>query len=155
MFVRKPMRALKTVMCILICLPLAQTFADPVKVTALGAQTGEFCSADRAMLFEDPTGVKILYDPATTVAGSGDPRLGNLDVVLVSHAHSDHLGNAKLAQDPDASNASCGQPATVPVPASNAAEIVSSKNAAFIGSGELAAFISSKAQQVFGISMSG
>ena len=62
----------------------------------MGQRTGEFCAQDRAMLFEDPTGVRILYDPGNTVAGAGDPRLGAVDLILISHAHSDHLGNAKL-----------------------------------------------------------
>src|SRR3954468_5741714 len=108
------MRTTITALCALGCLLMTEAVnadpaADPVKVTALGARTGEFCSPDRALLFEDPTGVKILYDPATTVVGGTDMRLqteaGGVDVVLVSHAHSDHLGNAKLSQDPDASNA--------------------------------------------------
>jgi len=142
------------------CLLMASSLnADPVKVTALGARTGEFCSPDRALLFEDPTGVKILYDPATTVAGGTDMRLqtesGGVDVVLVSHAHSDHLGNAKLSQDPNASNAGCGQAATVPTPGTNTAEIVATQKAAFVGSGELATFIASKIQQTFGITVSG
>jgi len=133
--------------------------ADPVKVTALGARTGEFCSPDRALLFEDPTGVKILYDPATTVAGGTDRRLqteaGGVDVVLVSHAHSDHLGNAKLNQDPDAPTANCAQAVTMPAPSTNAAEIMVTQKAAFIGSGELATFISSRIQQTFGVTVSG
>jgi len=134
-------------------------YAEPVKVTALGARTGEFCSPDRALLFEDPTGVKILYDPATTVAGGADTRLqsetGGVDVVLVSHAHSDHLGNAKLNQDPNSSNAGCVQASTLPAPSTNAAEIVATQKAAFIGSGELATFLSSKIQQVLGVTVSG
>jgi len=154
------MRITITVVCALGCLSMTGALhADPVKVTALGARTGEFCSPDRALLFEDPTGVKILYDPATTVAGGTDPRLqaeaGEVDVVLVSHAHSDHLGNAKLSQDPNASNASCAQAVTTPATSTNAAEIVATQKAAFVGSGELAAFISSKIQQVFGLTVSG
>jgi len=154
------MRATIISLCALGCLLITGPLhADPVKVTALGARTGEFCSPDRALLFEDPTGVKILYDPATTVAGGTDPRLqsevGGVDVVLVSHAHSDHLGNAKLSQDPNASNASCTQAITTPAPSTNAAEIVATQKSAFIGSGELATFISSKIQQVFGIAVTG
>src|SRR5439155_16606987 len=37
--------------------------AQNVKITPVGARTGDFCGTDRAMVFEDPTGVRILYDP--------------------------------------------------------------------------------------------
>jgi hypothetical protein len=37
-----------------------------VKVTPLGSHSGELCRNDRALLFEDPTGVRILYDPGPT-----------------------------------------------------------------------------------------
>jgi len=63
----------------------AAAFAQPVRVTPLGSKTGEFCFLDRALVFEDPTGVRILYDPGVTVAGSTDPRLGAIDVALLSH----------------------------------------------------------------------
>ena len=36
-----------------------------VKVTPLGSHSGELCAQDRALLFEDPTGVRILYDQAS------------------------------------------------------------------------------------------
>ena len=72
--------------------------AQNIKVTPLGQRTGEFCAQDRAIIFEDPTGVRVLYDPGNTVAGAADPRLGAVDVILISHAHSDHLGNAKLTR---------------------------------------------------------
>src|SRR5262245_60407243 len=69
--------------------------AQTVKVTPLGSHTGELCQNDRALLFEDPTGVRILYDVGTAVAGAGDPRLGEVHVVLLSHAHGDHIGDQK------------------------------------------------------------
>ena len=31
-----------------------------VKITPLGSYDGEFCAADRAMIFEDPDGTRIL-----------------------------------------------------------------------------------------------
>ena len=34
--------------------------AQTVKVTPLGTHTGELCDRDRATIFEDPTGVRIL-----------------------------------------------------------------------------------------------
>ncbi len=74
--------------------------AQNVKVTPLGSRTGEFCGQDRALLFEDPTGVRILYDPGNTVAGGTDSRLGEVHVILVSHAHSDHMGSNRLTRIP-------------------------------------------------------
>src|SRR4029450_8149506 len=69
-------------------------FAATVKVTPLGGIDNEFCPQDRAMIFEDPNGTRVLYDVGRTVAGANDPRLGKIDVILVSHMHGDHLGNA-------------------------------------------------------------
>lgn len=68
--------------------------AGIVKVTPLGTHTGEFCRDDRALVFEDPTGVRILYDPGRTVDET-DPRLGDVHVMLLSHAHTDHIGNTR------------------------------------------------------------
>src|SRR5436189_5194834 len=68
--------------------------ADLVKITPLGSHAGELCRNDRAMLFEDPTGVRILYDPGRTVDET-DPRLGDVHVMLLSHAHTDHLGDTR------------------------------------------------------------
>ncbi len=67
--------------------------AQTVKVTPLGGIDGEFCAQDRALVFEDPNGTRVLYDPGRTVAGADDPRLGKIDILLVSHMHGDHLGN--------------------------------------------------------------
>src|SRR5678815_5475572 len=58
--------------------------AQGVKVMPLGGVDGEFCILDRALVFEDPSGTRILYDPGFTVAGPGDPRLGKIDIILVS-----------------------------------------------------------------------
>src|SRR5437762_2391199 len=109
--------------CLLVALTAACNVAAAknVKVTPIGQRTGEFCAQDRAILFEDPTGVRVLYDPGNTVAGAADARLGDVHAILISHAHSDHLGNAKLNQDPDASTASCSSAVTIPAPSSNTA----------------------------------
>src|ERR1700738_1285435 len=64
------------------------------KVAPLGGQDGEFCPQDRALIFEDPNGTRVLYDPGRTVAGAADPRLGQIDIILVSHMHGEHAGNA-------------------------------------------------------------
>src|SRR5579864_5628871 len=125
--------------------------AQNVKVTPLGAKTGEFCSPDRALLFEDPTGVRILFDPATTIAGGADARLGEVDAVLVSHAHGDHIGSAQLNQDPDSPTAGCGSGVgTMATPQSNAAGIAAAKNAAVIVAPDLATFMARKLQSVLG-----
>ena len=86
--------------------PLAASAAN-VKVTPLGGQDGEFCRLDRALIFEDPNGTRILYDAGRTVAGPKDPRLGKIDIILVSHMHGDHVGNRHTK----AVNAgTCGKP---------------------------------------------
>jgi hypothetical protein len=43
--------------------------APTVKVTPLGTHAGELCNRDRAMIFEDPTGVRVLYDAGASVLG--------------------------------------------------------------------------------------
>ena len=48
--------------------------AQNVKITPIGTHPGELCSRDRAMIFEDPTGVRILYDAGQSVTGGNDPR---------------------------------------------------------------------------------
>ena len=108
--------------------------------------------SDRAFLLEDPTGVRILYDPGSTVAGSGDGRLGPVHVALLSHVHSDHLGNAKLAGDPSGTDAKCdGSFAKASaVPNSNLAEIAAASNSAVLVSSEVAALLSRKIQAVRG-----
>jgi len=134
-----------------------ELFAQFVKITPLGAKTGEFCSPDRALILEDPTGVRILYDPGMTVAGGKDPRLTagssnppHLDVLLVSHAHGDHIGASKMTQSPDDSGASCGGIVTVPTPDSNAAEIAGAQKLAIIASQDLSTFIGAKVARIYG-----
>src|SRR3954454_20255561 len=72
------------------------TLAQNVKITPLGSHAGELCARDRATIFEDPTGVRILYDPGHSVLGPDDARLGRIDAVILSHAHGDHIGDQKL-----------------------------------------------------------
>ena len=66
-----------------------------VKVTPLGLVAGKFCKFDRAMLFKDPSGTRIIYDAGRTVAGATDPHLGKIDYLLVSHMHGDHVGDKR------------------------------------------------------------
>jgi|SRR5215472_10534228 len=124
-----------------------------VKVTPLGSRTGDFCAQDRALLFEDPTGVRILFDPGDTVAGGQDSRLGAVDAILVTHAHSVHIGNIKLAQDPNSPQALCvlgpgfGSDVT---PFSNVAMIAAAKNSAVIAGSTLSTFFALRIAQLRG-----
>jgi len=124
-------------------------YAQTVKVTPLGSHDGELCANDRALVFEDPTGVRILYDAARSVAGGSDPRLADVHVVLLSHAHGDHIGDTKAA----ALNAgSCAKPETVSAaPNSNTAEIAAAKNSAVVVSNDMAAFLGKKIQNIRGV----
>ena len=125
--------------------------AQNVKITPIGLRTGEFCALDRALLFEDPTGVRILYDPGNSTAGAGDSRLGNVHAILVTHAHGDHLGAVVLDQNPDAANAICaGNFPSNPTPNSSTAEIAAAKNAAVFANASLASFIATKIAAVLG-----
>lgn len=132
---------------------IAWAQAGTVKVTPLGSQTGNFCAQDRALLFEDPTGVRILYDPGNTVRGGEDSRLGAADAILISHAHGDHIGNLKLDQDPDSPQALCapgpgfGSDVT---PYSNAAHIAAAKNSAVFAGSPLATFLGLRIAQLLG-----
>src|SRR5438270_1126544 len=110
------------------------------------------------MVFEDPTGVRILYDPGTTVAGGDDGRLGTIHAVLLSHVHSDHLGNAKLSASPDASDAKCDGsfPKQSTVPGTNLVEIALAKNSAVLVSQDVSGFLNRKFQgKATGCSASG
>jgi len=121
-----------------------------VKITPLGSHEGEFCRSDRALIFEDPDGTRILYDAGRTVRGPEDERLGEVDAVLLSHVHGDHLGDA-IASGPDAG--SCAEPdASVSVtPNSNSVNIVVAKNARFLVGGEMASFFQKKVAAAGGV----
>ncbi len=117
--------------------------AQTVKVTPLGGIDGEFCPQDRALVFEDPNGTRILYDPGRTVAGAGDPRLGKIDIILVSHMHGDHVGNAHN-KAPNAG--SCDKPDTSvsAMPNSNTVNIALAKNAKIVTGSEMPPFFAAK-----------
>jgi len=123
-------------------------WAQTVKITPLGSHAGEFCQNDRAMLFEDPTGVRVLYDAGRTVAGATDPRLGDVHVILLSHAHDDHIGDRKAA---GVNAGTCNKPQTVSAaPNSNTAEIAAAKNSAIMTGRPMTTFLSKKIQNIRG-----
>jgi L-ascorbate metabolism protein UlaG (beta-lactamase superfamily) len=135
-----------TAFALALILAPAPSLAQNVKIIPLGSHAGELCQNDRALLFEDPTGVRILYDVGTSVAGGTDPRLGEVHVVLLSHAHQDHIGDQKAA-GPDAG--SCAQPQVVSAaPNSNTAEIAAAKNSALVVSRNMSAFLGKKIQNI-------
>ncbi|MGB3135500.1 MAG: MBL fold metallo-hydrolase [Nodosilinea sp.] len=127
----------------------ATAAAADVKVTPLGSHDGEFCSRDRAMVFEDPNGLRILYDAGRTVAGTDDPRLGDIDVVLVSHVHGDHLGDRRIAA---VNEGTCAQPATdvATTPQSNSVDIAVGHGASLVVGSEMASFLANKVAGVGG-----
>ncbi|CAM9956020.1 unnamed protein product [Phaeothamnion confervicola] len=120
--------------------------AQTVKITPLGTHTGELCDRDRATIFEDPTGVRILYDAGQSVMGGSDPRLGTVHVVLLSHAHTDHIGDRKIAA---LNMGTCDRPETVSaLPHSTTAEIAAAKNSSLIMIRNMAFFLGRKIQNI-------
>jgi L-ascorbate metabolism protein UlaG (beta-lactamase superfamily) len=117
--------------------------AQTVKVTPLGGIDGEFCAQDRALVFEDPNGTRVLYDPGRTVAGASDPRLGKIDIILVSHMHGDHVGNAHI-KAPNAG--SCGAPeiSVSAMPHSNVVNIAVAKKSKIVTGSEMPPFFAAK-----------
>jgi glyoxylase-like metal-dependent hydrolase (beta-lactamase superfamily II) len=120
-----------------------------VKVTPLGSHDGEFCRFDRAMVFEDPNGTRLLYDAGRTVAGVDDPRLGDIDAVLISHVHGDHLGDRRI---PEVNAGECGAPdvSIGTTPNSNGVDIAIAKNAAMILGSEMPRFFAAKVEKLGG-----
>ena len=123
--------------------------AAEVKVTPLGSHAGEFCRFDRAMLFEDPDGTRILYDAGRTVAGAHDPRLGKIDALLVSHMHGDHVGDRHITA-PGAGD--CGKPgmSVVVAPVTNTVRIALAKDAAIVTGSEMPRFFAAKLKALGG-----
>lgn len=115
----------------------------PVKITPLGSHDGEFCSRDRALILEDPNGTRILYDAGRTVAGPEDPRLGNIDVVLVSHMHGDHVGDQRIRETNAGTCASPETPESA-LPQSNTVDIALKKNSIILTGSEMPAFFATK-----------
>ncbi len=127
-------------------LPVA---AQNVKITPLGSHDGEFCPLDRAMIFEDPDGTRILYDAGRTVRGPNDPRLGKIDAILISHFHGDHLGDTI---QPAANAGACAKPdfSVAATPNSNSVNIALGKQAPLVVGGEMNAFLAAKVKSLGG-----
>jgi len=118
-------------------------FAQTVKVTPLGGIDGEFCPQDRALIFEDPNGTRVLYDPGRTVAGATDPRLGKIDIILVSHMHGDHAGNAHN-KAPNSGSCEAPDMSVSAMPNSNAANIAIAKKSKIVTGSEMPPFFAAK-----------
>ena len=146
---------MKKLLAVLSSLALAACATGPastggvVKITPLGSHDGELCPLDRAIVFEDPDGTRILYDAGRTVRGPNDPRLGRIDAVLLSHVHGDHLGD--LIQ-PSANAGTCPRPdfSVNVTPNSNMVNISLAKQAPMIVGGEMGSFLSAKVQSLGG-----
>lgn len=128
---------------------ISSVSADTVKVTPLGSHDGEFCSRDRAMIFEDPDGTRILYDAGLTVAGATDPRLGKIDALLVTHMHADHVGSGHIKK---VNQGTCAKPefAVNDLPNTNTVNIAFAKNAKIVTGSEMPKFFASKLKTVGG-----
>jgi len=127
--------------------------AQNVTITPLGAQAGEFCAGDRALLFEDPTGVRVLIAPGRTVNGSSDPRLGatgSIHVVLIDHPHTDHIGDVFHKNCAGTSTSAFAFPDE-----GNAPEIAAVHNSAVLVGGELPDFFTQKIKNITGTAPAG
>lgn len=137
-----------------LCAACAAPMAPPagpgtVKITPLGSHDGEFCALDRALVFEDPDGTRILYDTGFTVRGANDPRLGRIDAVLLSHVHGDHLGQA---HQPAANAGDCGKVDTSvsAVPNSNTVNVMVGKKAKLLVGSDMNTFFAAKVKAAGG-----
>ena len=131
-----------------LALAASPVMAQNVKITPVGSHPGELCANDRATVFEDPTGVRILYNVGHTVTGPDDPRLGVIHVVLLSHAHGDHIGDQKLKA---LGAGTCANSERVPAgPSSMTAETAAAKNAALVMTSDMGSFLAAKIRTIRG-----
>ena len=145
-------RSLISIAAAIAMIPLAgagMAEAQTVKVTPLGGQDGEFCRLDRALIFEDPDGTRILYDAGRIVAGPDDPRLGRIDALLVSHMHGDHVGDRHTSA-PNAG--SCAKPdfSVDATPNTNTVNIALAKGAKIVTGSEMPPFFAAKLKALGG-----
>jgi len=133
----------------MMCVAMQTSLAANVQITPLGSHDGEFCKFDRAMVLEDPDGTRILYDAGRTVAGPEDPRLGKIDVLLVSHMHGDHAGDRHLS---NVNGGECGDPviSVSATPNTNTVNIALAKDAKIITGSEMPRFFAGKLKALGG-----
>ncbi|MBO6947087.1 MAG: MBL fold metallo-hydrolase [Rhodospirillales bacterium] len=137
-----------TILAALVGVTAAAASAD-VKITPLGSHEGEFCRFDRAMIFEDPDGTRLLYDAGRTVAGPDDPRLGKIDAILVSHMHGDHVGDRHLTA-PGAGTCSKPDVTVKAVPNTNSVNIALKTGAKIVTGSEMPKFFAAKLKALGG-----
>ena len=138
--------------CVSIALTLiaVPAFAQNVRITPIGSHPGELCANDRATVFEDPTGVRILYDVAHNLTGPDDPRVGDVHVVLLSHMHGDHLGDRRLRA---VGAGTCANSERVLVPHAMTAEVVIEKDAVLVTTRAMAGFVANEVREIRGESL--
>ena len=142
------MRTASTVTALALAMAAPPAAAQNVKITPVGSHPAELCANDRATIFEDPTGVRILYDAGHTVTGADDARLGDIHVVLLSHAHGDHIGDQKLKAVGAGTCANSDRVSAAPN--STTAEIAAAKNAAIAMTTDMGTFVGRKIQGIRG-----
>ncbi len=120
-------------------------YGSEVQITPLGSHDGEFCKFDRALILEDPNGTRLVYDVGRTVAGGEDERLGDIDAVLLSHVHGDHLGDRRITE---VNAGECGEPEVNEdaTPSSNTVDIAVAKKADIVVGSEMSSFLANKVE---------
>ena len=136
-------KTLSMLIATLLAAAVAPVLAANVKITPLGGVEGELCPQDRALVIEDPNGTRILYDPGRTVAGANDPRLGKIDIVLVTHMHGDHVGNAHGTAY---NSGTCDKPdvSVSALPNTTAVSVAVAKSSKIVTGSEMPSFFAAK-----------